>query len=161
MISFTGEELDKKTYKFLKRVTNKALRMLGQNPWRLEICVDFVYDQEMAEINARTRNINEPTDVLSYPNLENVFNKKVNKKNFPNEVSPETHKIFLGDIVINLDRVKEQANSFGHSEDREMCYLLVHGILHILGYDHIDELDKSVMRAQEERILAKFNLKRA
>lgn len=161
MIEFTGEKLEEQTHKLLKKVAKKALKMLGQKPRILDLCVNFVYDNEMRELNNRMRNINEATDVLSFPNLNDVFNKKITKKSFKDDVSIETKRIYLGDVVINLDRVMSQAQEYGHSQQREMSYLLVHSILHLLGYDHMDELDKNVMRAQEERILAEFNLKRA
>ena len=161
MIEFTGEKLEETTRKLLKKVAKKALKVLGQKPRILDLCVDFVYDNDMREINTRMRNITDTTDVLSFPNLNDVYNKKITKKSFASEVSLETKRIFLGDVVINLDRAKSQAQEYGHSIQRELSYLLVHSILHLLGYDHMDELDKNLMRAQEERILAEFNLKRA
>ncbi len=161
MIEFTGEKLEDSTHKLLKKVAKKALKMLGQKPRALDVCVNFVYDNEMRETNLRMREINETTDVLSFPNLNDVYNKKITKKTFACDISPETGRIFLGDVVINLDRAKEQSQEYGHSIQRELSYLLVHSILHLLGYDHMDELDKNLMRAQEERILAEFNLKRA
>ena len=161
MIEFTGEKLECTTSKLLKKVAKKTLKMLGQKPRILDVCVNFVYDNEMRELNTRTRSITDTTDVLSYPNLNDVYNKIITKKSFSNEISPETNRIFLGDVVINLDRAKEQSQEYGHSIQRELSYLLVHSILHLLGYDHMDELDKNLMRAQEERVLAEFNLKRA
>lgn len=161
MIEFTGEKLEEGTHKLLKKVAKKALKMLGQKPRVLDLCVNFVYDNEMREVNTRMRNISDSTDVLSFPNLNDVYNKKITKKAFLSDVSPETKRIFLGDVVINLDRALSQANEYGHSIQREIAYLLVHSVLHLLGYDHMDELDKNLMRAQEERILAEFNLKRA
>ncbi len=161
MIEFTGEKLEESTHKLLKKVAKKALKMLGQKPRLLDLCVNFVYDNEMREVNTRMRNITDTTDVLSFPNLNDVYNKKITKKSFSEDLSPENNRIFLGDVVINLDRAKSQAQEYGHSIKRELSYLLVHSILHLLGYDHMDELDKNLMRAQEERILAVFNLKRA
>ena len=76
MIEFTGEKLEESTGKLLKRVAKKALKMLGQKPRVLDVCVNFVYDNEMRETNNRMRNINETTDVLSFPNLNDVYNKK-------------------------------------------------------------------------------------
>ncbi len=114
----------------------------------------------MQTLNNETRKIDETTDVLSFPNLENVFNKKINKKTYPMDVNPHTKRVLLGDIVINVIKAGEQAKEYGHSTKREICYLFVHGLLHLFGYDHIDELDKKLMRAQEETILKKFKLKR-
>ncbi len=160
MIEFLGQEIDKKTLKLLKKVAKEAFKSVGQKPRKIEVGITFVYDDEMQELNKKERGIDEPTDVLSFPNLNDVFNKKINKKNFPEDVNPENGKVELGDIVINLNRAHEQAGSFGHSFSREVAYLMVHGLLHLMGYDHIDKLDSSIMRAQEEEILGKFRLKR-
>ena len=160
MIEFIGEEINKNTEKLLKKVAKQTFRYNGQKFHKIEVAVEFVYDEEIRELNKQQRNIDEVTDVLSFPNLSDVFGKDINKKNFPNEVNPENGKVDLGDVVINLNRAKEQAGSFGHSLTREMAYLMVHGLLHLMGYDHIDKLDAGLMRAQEERVLAKFNLRR-
>ena len=160
MVEFLGQELDKKTLKLLKKVAKQTFKSVGQKPRLLEVGISFVDDEEIQELNKTERGINEPTDVLSFPNLENVFNRQINRKNFPDDVNPENGKVELGDVVINLNRAHEQAGSFGHSFTREVAYLMVHGLLHLMGYDHVDKLDSSIMRAQEEEILSKFRLKR-
>lgn len=160
MIEFVGEELDKKSLKLLKKIAKYTFKVNNQKARKLQACVKFVYDDEILELNNRMRNKNEVTDVLSFPNCEDVFNRKINAKNFPDEVNPENGKVDIGDVVINLNRAEEQAGSFGHSYIREVGYLMVHGLLHLMGYDHIDSLDANLMRAQEEKVLAKFNLKR-
>ena len=160
MIDFIGVELDKKSIKLLKKVAKQTLKVNNQKPRKIQACVKFVYDDEIQELNKRMRNIDKVTDVLSFPNCENVFNREITPKNFPYEVNPENGKVDIGDIVINLNRAEEQAGSYGHSFTREVAYLMVHGLLHLMGYDHIDPLDANLMRAQEEKVLAKFNLKR-
>ena len=115
----------------------------------------------MQELNNRMRGVDEATDVLSFPNLVNIFNKKITRKEYKLDINPENNKVFLGDIVINLDRANSQALEFGHSVEREICYLFVHGVLHLLEYDHMNPLDKGLMRTQEELILSKFKLKRS
>ena len=160
MIEFLGEQIDKKTEKLLKKIAKQTLKFNGQKLRKVEVAVEFVYDEEIRELNKAQRGIDDVTDVLSFPTLNEVFGKKINKKNFPNDVNPENGKVCLGDIVINLNRAKEQAGSFGHSLTREISYLMVHGLLHLMGFDHIDKLDASLMRAQEEQVLAKFNLRR-
>lgn len=161
MLNIVGVEIDRKLQKQLQKIYKVGLKMLGQKPRILEATVEFVYSQEMQELNARTRNINEATDVLSFPTLTNIFNRKITRKDFPLDINPENNKVYIGDIVINLDRVESQAIEFGHSTEREICYLFVHGLLHIMEFDHQNELDKSLMRSQEEAILSKFNLKRS
>ena len=160
MIEFLGLELDKKTLKLLKRVAKQTFKSNGQNPHKIEVAITFVDDDEIQALNKQERNIDAVTDVLSFPTLDNVFNKTINKKNFPDDVNPENGKVDIGDVVINLNRAHEQAGSFGHSFTREVAYLMVHGLLHLMGYDHVDKLDSSIMRAQEEEILSKFSLKR-
>lgn len=161
MIEFIGQKLDKKQLHLFKKISKAAFLIAGQKPRKLQVCIKFVYDEEMQELNNKTRGVDKATDVLSFPNLENQFNKVLDKKTFPEEVNPENGKVLLGDVVINLSKAEEQAGSFGHSLTREIGYLLVHGLLHLLGYDHEDELDANLMFAQTEKVLAKFNLKRA
>ena len=160
MVDFIGEELDKKSIKLLKKIAKHTFKVNNQKHRKIQACVKFVYDDEIQELNKRMRNIDKVTDVLSFPNCEDVFNKEILPKNFPYEVNPENGKVDIGDVVINLNRAEEQAGSFGHSFTREVAYLMVHGLLHLMGYDHMDALDANLMRAQEEKVLAKFNLKR-
>ena len=160
MVEFEGELLDKKAIKLFKKIAKETFKVNGQKPRKIQACVTFVYDDEIRELNNKMRNIDEPTDVLSFPNCDNVFNRDITPKNFPEEVNPENGKVHTGDVVINLNRAEQQAGSFGHSLTREVGYLMVHGLLHLMGYDHIDALDANLMRAQEEKVLAKFNLKR-
>ena len=160
MIEFLGQELDKKTLKILRKVAKETFKCNDQKHNKIEVAITFVDDDEIQELNKKERNIDQVTDVLSFPTLNDVFNKQINKKNFPDDVNPENGKVDIGDVVINLNRAHEQAGSFGHSFTREVAYLMVHGLLHLMGYDHMDKLDANLMRAQEERVLAKFKLKR-
>ena len=160
MIEFLGQELDKKTLKLLKKVAKETFKCNDQKHRKIEVAITFVDDDEIRELNKAERNIDEVTDVLSFPTLNDVFNREINKYNFPDDVNPENGKVDIGDVVINLNRAHEQAGSFGHSFTREVAYLMVHGLLHLMGYDHMDSLDANLMRAQEERVLAKFKLKR-
>ena len=102
-------------------------------------------NEEIHKINREYRNVDRPTDVISfaYNETENVG---------PIEV--------VGDIIISIDKVREQASEFGHSQVREFFYLLTHGMLHILGYDHIKDDEKLIMREKEERYLNKYEYKR-
>jgi len=161
MLQIENNPFDENDTKLLQRIAKKTLKSEDQRPRKIEVYLSFVTDKEMKELNEKTRKIDEVTDVLSFPNLENVFHHKISKKYYPNDINPLTKRIVLGEIVICLEKAKEQATEFGHSFNREVCYLFVHGLLHLLGYDHIDELDKNLMRGQEEYILSKFNLTRA
>ena len=124
-----------------------------------EINVLVTDDATIRAINRQTRNIDQPTDVLSFPMFEYTPGA------FPADVSgdldPETGLLPLGDMVISLERAAAQAREYGHSLRRETGYLAIHSILHLLGYDHVDEGPmKRQMRAREEKILADIVLPR-
>jgi probable rRNA maturation factor len=160
MLQIVDNQLDKKHTKLLKKLYKKTLKLTGQKPSNIEASLAFINEKEMQKLNKETRNIDKTTDVLSFPNLENVFNQKITKQNYFIETNPQTKKVFLGDVIINLNKASEQAKEYNHSLSREVCYLFVHGLLHLLGYDHIEDKDKKLMRSKEELILNKFKLTR-
>lgn len=116
-------------------------------------------EAEIRRLNAETRGIDAVTDVLSFPSLDGIRGKALKKADFPFEVD-EDGNIFLGSIVICEKRAREQAEEYGHSYMRELHYLAVHGLWHLLGYDHMTEEDKLEMRAKEEKILSKLGITR-
>ena len=123
----------------------------------------FVDNNEIREINNETRGIDKLTDVLSFPMLdypENMVFKNVYKNKKFNEIYLDGEELVLGDMVLSLERAKEQSIEYNHSFEREVCYLVVHSILHLLGYDHMNDEDKAKMRTREEEILGKLNIKR-
>ena len=102
------------------------------------------------------RRVDEPTDVLSFPMFEFVPGEFDPASGIPD---PHTGRLPLGDMVLSLDRIRSQAEEYGHGIKREAAYLAVHSVLHILGYDHTDENgDKRIMRAREEEIMKKLGL---
>ena len=113
--------------------------------------VEVIDDEQMRELNRTTRDVDKTTDVLSFPALDKIT--AFTKKNYPNDFDEMQNAVVLGDIAINRDAVERQAKEYG-TGDREMSYLFVHGLLHILGYDHMTDDDKSKMRAVEEQVLA-------
>lgn len=115
---------------------------------RSEISVTFLSLEEIHQLNRLYRQVDSPTDVLSFPQFEDL-----------NEL-PEEGEIMLGDVVICIDRAREQAEEFGHSFEREIIYLFVHSVLHLLGYDHMDEDEKKIMRRREEEVMENIGLKR-
>lgn len=128
-----------------------------------QISLLFVSNEEIREINLETRNIDRATDVLSFPMLD--YEKgKVYKDIYIDFKFDETFKdgeeLVLGDMVLSLERALEQSEEYGHSYEREVCYLVVHSILHLLGYDHMEEEEKKIMRKREEEILNKLDIKR-
>ncbi len=114
-----------------------------------EVGITLVDNAEIQQINAEYRQIDQATDVLSFALDEGEA--------FPS-LPEEEH--LLGDIIISMERAQEQALEYGHSLSREVAYLLIHGLLHLLGYDHLQVADKQIMRTQEELVLAKLAIQR-
>ena len=119
----------------------------------------FVDEEEMQRLNRETRNMDKVTDVLSYPSLDGIQGKPLLKVEHPFEMDEEDN-LLLGSIVICCQRAKEQAEEYGHSYERELHYLIVHGIMHCLGYDHITDEERAQMREKEEYILTKLGITR-
>lgn len=118
------------------------------------ISVIITSKEEIREINKEQRNIDKPTDVLSFPALNFDENYKLKDELSEKDFDPEYNAVFLGDMAICHDKIKEQAEEYGHSYERELSYLTVHSMYHLLGYDHeTDELKKD-MREKEEKILS-------
>ena len=128
-----------------------------------QISLLFVDNKEIRQINNEARGIDKATDVLSFPMLdypENMVFKNVYKNKKFNEIYLDGDELVLGDMVLSLERAKEQSIEYNHSFEREVCYLVVHSILHLLGYDHMNDEDKAKMRTREEEILGKLNINR-
>lgn len=128
-----------------------------------EISVIFVDNDNIKQINKEQRNIDKVTDVLSFPMLE-YPKGKVYKDIYINYKFDDSYfddgNLVLGDIVLSLERAMEQCREYGHSFLRETMYLTVHSVLHLLGYDHMIENEKKIMRKKEEEILSKFDINR-
>ncbi len=159
-INFISTEIDKELKKQLQKVCKTTMKLLNQNHHILEVNLVFVSAQEIKQINTEKRQVESETDVLSFPNLENVFNERITKKSFKADINPDTKKVFLGDIVICLEVANKQAEEYGHSINREICYLTTHGLLHLMGYDHMEDNEKVIMRNLEEAVLSKNKLAR-
>ncbi|MBW9152154.1 rRNA maturation RNase YbeY [Clostridium estertheticum] len=128
-----------------------------------EVSVIFIDNEEIKEINKKYRGIDKITDVLSFPML-NYPENKVFKEVYINYKFDQSdlydEKLVIGDVALSLERAKQQSEEFGHSFIRECAYLTVHSILHLLGYDHMEENQKNIMRKREEEILKNFSLTR-
>jgi len=128
-----------------------------------EISIIYVDNNDIRTINKEFRNIDRETDVLSFPMLDypkdrvykDVYGDFVFDASYLNE-----GRLVLGDMALSLEKAKEQSIEYGHSFLREVCYLTVHSILHLLGYDHMEEHEKLIMRSREEEILTAFNITR-
>lgn len=119
-----------------------------------------VSEEEIRALNARERGIDRVTDVLSFPSMDGVKGVPIRKEERVDCVDPETDTVFLGSIVICEKRAREQAAEYGHTFERELWYLAVHGLLHCLGYDHETEEQKREMREKEETVMQKLDLRR-
>lgn len=119
-----------------------------------EVGVTFVDNTQIQELNKNHRDIDKPTDVLSFP-LVDFSNHEED-----DEFAYHDGNLMLGDVIISLEKAREQSIEYGHSLKREVGFLTVHSILHLLGYDHEDESDSKVMRKKEEGILENINLAR-
>ena len=113
-------------------------------------------EEYIRKLNAETRGVDAVTDVLSYPSLDHIRGAILKKADFPADLD-EWGDLFLGSIAICKKRACEQAEEYGHPVYRELNYLAAHGILHLLGYDHIEESDRAEMREREERVLKKID----
>ncbi|MDO5445129.1 MAG: rRNA maturation RNase YbeY [Eubacteriales bacterium] len=138
-------------YVLIKKAVNMVLKAEGIQ----ENCIVSVLltdDEGIQEKNREFRNVDSATDVLSFP-LNELTPGEFRVEDCA-ETDPETEDIYLGDIMINLKRCEEQGAEFGHGFDREIMYLTVHSMLHLLGYDHVDEGEmKKQMRAREKAIM--------
>ena len=122
-----------------------------------EVDVLLTDDDGIHEINREMRQVDRPTDVLSFPEFELTPGQLPG----PEDADPGTGLIPLGDMVLSMERVAAQAREYGHSKRRELSYLVIHSVLHLLGYDHLDEGPmKAQMRAREEAIMALLGLER-
>ena len=119
----------------------------------------FADEEEIRATNLSQRGVDAVTDVLSFPSLDHIKGAPLRKKDHPFEMDEEGN-LFLGSIMICEQRAGEQAKEYGHSYERELAYLIVHGIMHLFGYDHMTDEEKAEMRAKEEEILVKVGLTR-
>ena len=121
---------------------------------KLYISITLTTPKHIHEINKQYRNVDKETDVLSFPMFEKEeIDEKIKNQDFE-------HEDVLGDIVISIEKVKGQAKEYGHSFEREFSYMIVHGFYHLMGYDHIKEEDKNIMRPKEENVLNKLGIRR-
>ena len=147
-------EEDKTWEDIVKKVFEQCFKEEGLQDSKLYITVTFTNPENIQNINKEYRNIDKPTDVLSFPMFEKEeLNQKIQKKDF-------SYQDILGDIIISISKVEEQAKEYGHSFERELSYMLVHGFYHLMGYDHIEEKDKKEMRKKEENILKMLDILR-
>ena len=158
-ISVTGEKKginNPRLAAMLRRTVKAALTAEGMEP-DCEINILLTDDEGIREVNRDMRDIDRATDVLSFPMFDLVPGEHPDEM----DADPATGLVPLGDMCISVERACAQAEEYGHSFEREICYLCVHSVLHLLGYDHLDEGEmKKQMREREEVIMSQLKLER-
>ena len=149
-IEFLDIEEDDEYSKIIEKVVEKCFEEEDLLKTHLYLSVILTTPNQIQEMNNTYRKINKATDVLSFTMFE--------RNEIPNIISEIEEPI--GDIVISIEKVKEQAEEYGHSFERELAYMVVHGFYHLMGYDHIELVDRTEMRAKEEIVLNKLNITR-
>lgn len=140
--------------KIIKRVLEQCFKEEKLINSKLYITITLTNPENIKEINKQYRNIERATDVLSFPMFEkDELEQKIQNEDFE-------YPDVLGDIIISIEKVEEQAKEYEHSFERELSYMIVHGFYHLMGYDHIEEDDKKKMRPKEEKILNDLKIKR-
>lgn len=150
-----GDEFSSENVKNLE----KALDGFVSSNVKLAVEIVFVDGDEIRRLNNDNRGIDRVTDVLSFPALDKIKGLPLKKQDFPCDID-ENGNLFIGSIVVCCERAKEQAQEYGHSYNRELHYLLVHGVMHCLGYDHETDDEKAEMREKEELVLNKMGITR-
>lgn len=165
-MSFVLEEEVKVPFLFdykelAERVVNYCLDVFAF-PYEAEVNLTLTDDAGIHEINKEFRQIDRPTDVLSFPMLEYATPGDFSFLDDENcdDFNPDTGEALLGDIIISVEKVLEQAESYGHSVEREYAFLITHSMLHLFGFDHMTEEDAKVMEAKQTEILNQLNILR-
>ena len=131
-------------------------------PYEAEVNVVLTDNPEIRRINQETRNIDAATDVLSFPMVD--FELASDFSHVEDDVEDyfnlETGELMLGDIMVSVDKVVEQAEKYGHSEARELAFLVAHSMLHLCGYDHMEEKERTVMEKKQKEILERRGYRR-
>ena len=152
-IEYRGIDEKKEYEELIEKVLKKCFEVENIEDKNFYMSIILTTPAEIRKLNKEYRDIDRETDVLSFPMYEKEELETVKKQK-------QEWKDTLGDIVISIERVEEQAKEYGHSFEREFAYMLVHGFYHIMGEDHIEEEDKKIMRVKEENVLSKLNIVR-
>ena len=158
-IIYKNIEKNEKYESTIKQVVDECFKTEKLDKTNLYISITLTEPAEIEKINKQYRNIDRPTDVLSFPMFEKEELNNFIEENLKN-TDVNMQGDILGDVVISIPKVYEQAEEYGHSFERELAYMVVHGFYHLMGYDHMEEEDKKIMREKEENVLSKLGIKR-
>lgn len=164
MTIYFDSEVENKLDLDIEDILSKCLDAVlddAKCPYECEVSLLLVDNDSIREINNENRGIDNPTDVLSFPNNEfdTPGNFDLLEEN-GDAFDPDSGELILGDIVISQDKVISQAEEFGHSELRELAFLIVHSLLHLIGYDHIQEDDRVIMEEKQRIIMDALGIHR-
>ncbi|MBQ2714736.1 MAG: rRNA maturation RNase YbeY [Clostridia bacterium] len=151
-------ELNKECENAVNMAFFGVLEYIGQTD-DVYVELSIVSPEEIQDINRETRSIDRVTDVLSFPTVDGK-RAKISVDDCPFDVDPESGEIVLGELVLCLERAKEQAEEYGHSLVRELAFLVTHGTLHLFGFDHIEKADEEEMFPLQNKILEKIGITR-
>ena len=146
--------------KLIQKASKALSKIVSQNNKKYYAILNFVDVETIHSMNKEFREKDRPTDVLSFRMLENGLQTKINKKNYPFDYDREEKKVFIGEIFICYDVAVAQSQEYGHSLDREICFLSVHGLLHLLGLNHEAEFERAIMFDLQDRAMEKIKLER-
>jgi len=150
-VNFLDVEENSKHLELVEKVIRQAFYTEGIDKLNLYINIILTNPENIRKANKEYRNIDKETDVLSFPMFErNEISEMLKNGNLPQDI--------LGDIIISIPRVEEQAKEYGHSFERELSYMVIHGFYHLMGYDHMTEEEKNEMREKEENVLNMLNI---
>ncbi len=153
-IIYLDIEKNKEYEEIIQKVLKKCFKEENIVNSKLIVTITLTNKENIKNINNQYRNIDKETDVLSFPMFEKEeLDEKIKNQNF-------LYEDILGDIIISIERVEKQAKEYEHSFERELSYMVVHGFYHLMGYDHIQEEDKKIMRPKEEKILNSLKIVR-
>lgn len=152
-VEFLDIEKNKEYEKLVQTVLEKCFEIESMQNTKLYISVTLTTPENIRKYNKEYRKIDKETDVLSFPMFE--------KDELPEIIKSDMeYEDILGDMIISIERVKQQAEEYGHSFEREFAYMIVHSFYHLMGEDHIEEDGKKIMRAKEENVLEALGIKR-
>ena len=154
----TDEKLDLNYEEIITNVVNGAIEFINL-PYKAEVSVELSDNAAIKGVNNEFRGIDSETDVLSFPALE--FETPGDFESLEDELeaghavyfNPDTDELILGDMMISVEKVKEQAEEYGHSVEREFAFLIAHSMLHLLGYDHMEDEERLVMEKKQREVL--------
>lgn len=158
----TGLELSKQQIKLIEQIVAASISH-EQCPYDVEVSITLVSNEEIQQLNKTYRAFDKVTDVLSFPLIEfeqpSLF-ENIDEDELSELFNLDTKELMLGDIVISLERAQTQADDYGHSFERELGFLIVHSMLHLFGYDHLNKEDEKKMFEIQEIILKEVGLSR-